>query len=186
MFERIKGVLLLDWAAFKDVEHDPSANGQALIIVIVSSLLAAVSASSGPFVGALAAGRDPWVLGTGNDSVILAFLGTVLWSILAWFVWTATTYLIGTRVFSGRATYGEMLRVIGFAYAPISFMVFGAIPCVGFFISLIVTVWALAAVFVGVREGLDLDRWPTVISVVAGWILYAIGMALLGIVFNVI
>ena len=44
MINRIKGVLLLDPAAFKEVEHDEKATGQAALIVVVVSILAAIGA----------------------------------------------------------------------------------------------------------------------------------------------
>ena len=172
MINRIKGVLLLDSAVFEEVEHDEKATGQAALIVIVASILAAVGASSGPFIT------------RGINSGLVVFLGIVFWSILAWLVWAAATYFIGAKIFHGKATYGEMLRVTGFAYAPLAFMVLGAIPCVGFAISLVVSVWALAAVFVGVREGLDLDFGRTLVTVIVGWFIYAIGMGILVFIFS--
>jgi hypothetical protein len=182
MVNRIKGVLLLESATFSEVEHDTGATGQAALIVIVSSILAAIGAASGPFLGMLALGQSPWSLGEGSPLLIL--LGITFWSIIAWLVWAAATYIVGAKIFPGDATYGEMLRVTGFAYAPLAFMVLGAIPCIGFAISLIVTVWALAAVFVGVREGLDLGFGRTLVTVIVGWLIYGIGLGILGGLFS--
>jgi hypothetical protein len=184
MLSRIKGVLLLESEAFKEVEHDEKATGQAALVVIVASILAAMGAASDPFVGALASGLSPWSFGSGSALVVL--LGVIIWSILAWLVWAFATYLIGAKIFHGKATYGEMLRVTGFAYAPLAFMVLSAIPCIGFAISLIVSVWALAAVFVGVREGIDLDFGRTLVTVIVGWLIYGIGMGILGFIFGLL
>ena len=178
MISRIKGVLLLDVETFKDVEQDHGATGQAALVVIVASILAAIGASSGPFVENAGLGHSPWSFGSGSP--LLVFLGIAIWSILAWLVWAAATYIIGAKIFPGEATYGEMLRVTGFAYAPLAFMILAAVPCIGFAISLLVTVWALAAVFIGVREGLDLGFGRTLVTVIIGWIIYGIGMGILG------
>ncbi len=180
MINRIKGALLLDPAAFKEVEHDEKATGQAALIVVVVSILAAIGASADPFVSAMAMGQNPWGLGLGNGSALTVFLGIAIWSILAWLVWALATYFVGTKIFHGRATYGEMLRVTGFSFAPLGFMILAIIPCIGFAISLIVTIWAFAAVFVGVREGIDLDFGRTLVTVIVGWLIYAIGLAVLG------
>lgn len=182
MINRIKGVLLLEPEAFSEVEHDSGATGQALLIVVVSSILAAISAASGPVMGALSSGSSPWSFGSG--SAVMVFFGIAIWSIVAWLVWAAATYIVGAKIFPGEATYGEMLRVTGFAYAPLAFMILGVIPCIGFAISLIVTVWALAAIFVGVREGLDLGFGRTLVTVLVGWLIYGIGMGILGGIFN--
>lgn len=172
MINRIKGILFLDSAAFEEVEHDDKATGQAALIVIIASILAAIGASSDPF------------FKNGISSALVVFLGIVFWSILAWLVWAAVTYFIGTKIYHGEATYNEMLRVTGFAYAPLAFMLLKAIPCIGLFISFLVIVWALAAAFIGVRAGLDLDFGRTLVTVIVGWFIYAIGMGILIFVFN--
>jgi len=186
MINRIKGVLLLDSAVFDEVEHDEKATGQAALIVIVASILAAIGASSGTFFSSLAMGHNPWNVSFGSGSAVMIFLGVIFWSIIAWLVWAAVTYFIGSKIFHGEATYGEMLRVTGFAYAPLAFLILGAISCIGFAISLVISVWALAAVFVGVREGLDLDVGRTAVTVIAGWFVYLIGMGILVSIFGLL
>jgi hypothetical protein len=184
MISRIKGILLLDGAVFREVEHDSRANGQAALVVIVSSFLAAIGASFDPLVGALASGGSPWDLNPGSGSALLVFAGITIWSIVAWFVWSAATYLVGAKIFSGKATFGQMLRLIGFAYAPLAFLILSLIPCIGFAISLVVTVWSLAAVFVAVQEGLELSFGATLATVLAGWLLFSTGMVILGGIFG--
>jgi len=73
--------------------------------------------------------------------------------------------LIGTKLFGGEATLQEMLRLIGFAYAP---QLLGIIPCVG---GLIGAIWSLIASFFAIREGLDLDTGKTLLTVGLGWLL---------------
>ena len=68
MINRIKGVLFLDSEAFKEVEHDEKATGQAALIVIVASILAALGVGFGPVI------FNPGVAPT--VSPILKFLGS--------------------------------------------------------------------------------------------------------------
>jgi hypothetical protein len=178
MISRIKGVLRLESETFREIEHDSGANGQAALVVIIASLLNAFGAATGPFVDALAINQSP--LSFGSRSPFLIFLGIAVWSIVAWLVWAAAIYIVGAKIFSGKATYGEMLRVTGFAYAPMALMILAAIPCIGFALSLIITIWTVAAIFIGVREGLDLGFGRTLITVLVGWIIYGIGMAIIG------
>ena len=165
--------MLLDVDTFEEIEHDEKATGQAALVAVVSAILLALGISIGPVI------LQPDNLGSGSP--ILNFLGIAVFAIIAWLIWSAVTYFIGTKIFDGEATYGEMLRVTGFGFAPMAFMVFSAIPCIGFAIALIVSIWSLAAVFIAVRSGLDLDFGRTLFTVIVGWILYAIGM---GIVFS--
>jgi hypothetical protein len=178
MIERIKGVLFLDSEAFKEIEHDDKATGQAALIVVVASILAALGVAFGPVI------FSPDVAPT--VSPILKLIGVVFWGVVAWLVWSAITYFIGTKIFHGQATYGEILRVVGFAYAPMAFLIFSAIPVFGMLIALLASAWTLGAVFIGLREGLDLDFGPTLATVFIGWFIYAIGMGILFSLFDLI
>ena len=72
-----------------------------------------------------------------------------------------------------------MLRVVGFAYAP---MVLGLIPCVGWIIGLL---WTLAALVVATRQGLDVDTGKAVIVGVIGFVLVLILNLIVSSVLNV-
>lgn len=170
MFERLKGVLLLDVATFEEIEHDESATGQAAIVVAVVAILSGIGIGfSSVFGGAPSE----------SSSAIVNFIITVVWAFIAWFVWSGVTYFIGTKLFHGEATFGEMLRVTGYGLAPMAFIVLSAIPCIGLAIALIVMIWSLAAVFFAAKSGLDLDAGRTLVTVIVGWIVYAIGMSLI-------
>jgi len=179
MITRIKRVLYLETGVFEEVEHDETATGQAAIVVIVASILAAIGITSGSFLSSLSQTENPLGFSPSSGSPLITFLGIAVWSILAWLVWSAVTYFIGTKMFHGEATYGEMLRVTGFAYAPLAFMILGGIPCIGLMISFLTIAWTLAAVFIAVKEGLELTINQTVATVFFGWFIYAIGMGIL-------
>jgi uncharacterized membrane protein YeaQ/YmgE (transglycosylase-associated protein family) len=69
-----------------------------------------------------------------------------------------------------------MLRVIGFAYLP---MLLSIIPCIGGFIGII---WALAAGFIAIRQGLDLDNTKAFFTVVIGAVVYLVLVAVVNLV----
>lgn len=178
MINRIKGVLFLDSDAFKEVEHDEKATGQAALIVIVASILAALGVGFGHIIFSPGAAL--------TVSPIVKFLGVAFWGLVAWLVWSTVTYFVGTKIFHGQATFGGMLRVVGFAYAPLAFLLLSLIPVIGLFIAFLASAWAFAAVFIAVREGLDLDFGPTLATVFVGWFIYAIGMGILFSLFNIV
>ena len=101
-----------------------------------------------------------------HESFISGFLGSLIGVLLGWLLWSAVTWFVGTRFFKGEADLGQMLRVIGFAYIP---MVLSIIPCMGGFIGII---WAIAAGFIAVRQGLDLDDMKAFFTVVVGAVAY--------------
>jgi hypothetical protein len=159
--ERVIGVFKLDVETFEEIEHDPGATIQAAIIVAVVAFLGAIGSAIGAAIG--------------DGSVVSSFFSSMVWDFIGWFLASAVIYFVGTSLFNGKATIDEMLRVIGFSYAP---RVLGIIPCLGWIVGLI---WSLVAGFIAVRQGLDLDDTNACLTIIVGFIVYMIGFAILGI-----
>ncbi len=156
--QRIIGVFKLNVATFEDIEHDPKSLGQAGLVVVLAAVMVAI-------------GEGLYGVFT-STSFIQRFLLALVWTLVSWLIWSLLTYVIGTSVFKGQANLPEMMRTIGFAYAPMMLSVF---PCIG---ALAGGIWALAAGFVAVRQGLDLDDIKTAITVAVGFLVYALGRVL--------
>lgn len=156
--DRFIGALKLDARAYEDVESDPTALGQAIVVVAVSAACAAIG-SAGLF-------------GTGG------MIGALIASLVGWVVWSGVTYLIGTKVLpmpQTRADLGQMLRTTGFAAAPGIIRILGVVPFLGWITSFIAFVWMLAAFVVAVRQALDYDSTPRAIGVcLIGWVAYLV------------
>lgn len=163
MLDRIMGVLRLNVATFEEIEHDQSATAEAAIIVAVVALLSGIG-------GAIEA-----------PNFLTAFLATLVWAFVGWFVWAAITYFVGTSLFGGQADLGEMLRVLGYAQAPLILRVLTFIFCLGFIINVIASLWALLAAFIAIRQGLDVDNLKALLTAVIGWLVYVVGSWLINI-----
>ncbi|MEM8858177.1 MAG: YIP1 family protein, partial [Chloroflexota bacterium] len=132
MMDRIMGVLKLDVPTYEAIEHDESATQQAAIIVLVVAIIAAIGGwlqgSAFSNLGNLEGLEEFGAVLQNSMSpaglAINAFIGTFV----GWVVWSYVTYFIGTRMFDGKATPQEMLRVLGFAMVP---RVLSIIPCLG-------------------------------------------------------
>lgn len=181
MLQRILGVFRLNKATFAEIENDQTATPQAAMVVLLVSLIAGIGAA----VAAVMVNRAmPGMMeGLGESlgetidlsmvpqlSPLGAFINAALGGILSWLVWSALTYFIGTKLFGATADMGEMLRVIGFAQAPRLLSGLSFIPCLGSILSLVGLIWSLAASFVGIREGLDLDSGKTLLTIVLAFI----------------
>jgi hypothetical protein len=162
MFARIIGVFKLDVETFEEIEHNTSLTLPAAIIVLLVSLVSGIG--NGLFNGFV------------HRSFISGFLGSLIGVLLGWLLWSAVTWFVGTRFFKGEADLGQMLRVIGFAYTP---MILSIIPCVG---GLIGIVWAIAAGFIAIRQGLDLDDTKAFFTVVLGALAYILLTGILNLV----
>jgi hypothetical protein len=160
MFDRIAGVFRLRANTFEEIEHDESATGQAALIVAVVALLSALGSG--------------FLASTGQASFLTSFVTTLIWTFVGWVLWAVISYFVGTTFFGGKATINEMLRVIGFAYAP---QVLAIIPCIG---GLVGAIWSLIAGFIAVRQGLDLDDLKAALTILIGFGVYIVGSLLVG------
>lgn len=152
--DRMIGAATLDLATFDEVEHDESATVQAVVVV---ALVAAAQAAA--------------TLGAGPIGMLEAAAGQIIGVAL----WCAITYFIGTRLFRGTATLGEVFRTVGFALSPQLLILVTAIPLIGgifWLLSPFLTLWVLVAVVVGVRQALDVETWKAVIASIMGAVLY--------------
>jgi hypothetical protein len=97
-------------------------------------------------------------------------LGGVFAAFAGWLLWSGVTYLIGDKLLGGTATWGVLLRTIGFAQSPGVLYVLGVIPGVGGLIRLVVAVWLLIAGVIAIRQALDFSTGKAVLTAVLGWI----------------
>lgn len=164
LMERVIGVLKLDVNTFEEIEADQTATTEAAIVVAVVAVLSALGASFG------------------SDNFIMTFVLGVVWAFVGWFIWAGVTFWVGTTIFAGKSDMGEMLRVLGYAQAPRVLGVLSFIYCVGWLISLVAGIWALAAAFIAVRQGLDIDNTKALLTVVIGWVIVMIGTFLISLV----
>lgn len=150
---RMMGAAMLSIDTFEEVEADRDATAQAATVVVLVALCKALGSwTLGPFAAGWAA--------------VVAFG--------AWLVWAGITYLIGTKVFKGEATWGEVLRTIGFAQAPGVLFVLGVIPFVGGISSLVVSLWIMVAGFIAIRQALDIDNGKTLLTALIGLVVYGV------------
>src|SRR3984893_16615562 len=137
----------LEVPLYEEVEADLSATNQALLVVVLVAVSRAIGAgftsgSPGGLVGGLVAG--------------------LLTALVGWAVWSYVVYFVGTRFFGGTATYGELLRTLGFANAPGVFYILGVIPVLGGIVQIVVLIWTLVTSFIATRSALDIDNTKTV------------------------
>jgi hypothetical protein len=161
----------LDNAVYEEVEADQTATSQAATAVVIVAVLSGIGAAL-----TIALGDRP-------GTPIGALIGGVLTALIGWVLWSYVTYFIGTKLFKGTATPGEMLRTIGFAQSPGVLNVLGFIPFLGGVIQFVVGIWLLVAGVVAVRQALDFDTGKAILTTVFGWlalIVVTVVLALLG------
>jgi hypothetical protein len=160
-----------DVALYNEVEADLTATSQALTVVV----LTAAASGLGYALGAVLGGRPERLVG--------GLIGGVVVELLGWAVWSFIMYFVGTRFFQGTATYGELLRTLGFAYSPGVLLIFRFFPVLGGLLSFVVSIWRIITGFIAVREALDIESGKAVATIVLGFIGYLIVLAIVGAIF---
>ena len=153
--DRIIRAAKLDSNLYEEVEADKSALGQAMAIVVFSSIAAGIG-----------------LYKTGGFSGIIT--GTMA-SLISWYVWAYLTYFIGTKILpepQTQADLGELLRTIGFSSSPGLLRVFYFVPGIGVLLYLISSLWMLVAMIIAVRQALDYNSTLRAVGVcVIGYII---------------
>jgi len=153
----------LDVHLYEEVETDESAMGQAVTVVVLSSLAAGIGTI----------GRVGW------GGILL---GTIF-ALVGWFVWAYLSYLIGSKFLPEPQTQvnlGQLLRTIGFSSSPGVIRVLGIVPGLSQLVFIVASIWMLVAMVIAVRQALDYQStWRAVGVCAMGWVIQSLILVLL-------
>ncbi len=152
----------LDRSVYTELYFDGSAVANALLVVALYATLWGA--------GAMA------VAGAFN---LFLLVQTVILSLFSWVVLTFAVFLMGSRVFGGRADFQKLLASTGFAHAPLLLLgpLLFVISLVGLgglalFVFLLLWAWFLVVLEVAVEQTMELPRqqaWLTTVLGFAVW-----------------
>ncbi len=144
----------LDVGLYEEVEADTGATGQAMLVVVLSSVAAGIGSMGG-------AGLKGLLLGA-------------LTALASWYIWAFLTYFIGTRLLpesQTEADVGQLLRTTGFSSSPGLLRILGILPGLTGIVFLGCAVWMLVAMVIAVRQALDYHGTGRAITVcLIGWV----------------
>ena len=145
----------LDVGLYEEVEADTGATGQAMLVVVLSSVAAGIGSVGG---------------GAGLKGLLLGALS----ALAAWYIWAFLTYFIGTRLLpesQTEADVGQLLRTTGFSSSPGLLRILGILPGLTGIVFLGCAVWMLVAMVIAVRQALDYHGTGRAITVcLIGWV----------------
>jgi len=164
--DRIIRAAMLDVNLYEEVEADKNALGQAMGVVILSSIAAGVGGAAKGGFGAI-------------------LIGTVA-ALIGWYVWAYLIYFIGTKFLpepQTKADHGELLRTIGFSSSPGLIRILGIIPILRGLVFSVAAIWMLIAMIIAVRQALDYKSTLRSVGVcMIGWIIQMLIFSLLFVV----
>lgn len=150
---RVRRLARRDPTVVKEIRYDEHANREAAVIVLVVSLIGALTEAiySGSFLSTL-------------------FLRLITGVALNWLLWSYVTTFILRHYYGVDAEFWQMARLMGYANIPMILSLARIFGCVGVLFPLIGGILALIMAFVMIREAFDLSTERTVISIAIGWV----------------
>ena len=162
--ERMVGAMRADVKTFQEIEADPNAITQAVMVIVIAGIASLIGNifRSGLMFGAF--------------SLVVSLIGYGLWAFLI--------VIIGTKLMpepTTKADFQEGFRVMGFTAAPGVFNVLAIIPFLGPLISLLIWVWMVVIGVVAAREVLDYSNTgrAIIVCVIAAFICWVVTVMLL-------
>ena len=160
-FQRLKKAILLDISFYEEVEKDKKFTEQAMMTVALVSIVQ----------GFMIAGFAP-----------IALVQGILGSIIRFVIWAFFIAFVGTRILPEPETEsntGELIRTLGFAYAPGLLVVLKVFPIIGNFVDPLVVILQLAAMTIAVRQALDFNSTVRAVGVcIVAFILMVVALTL--------
>lgn len=175
--DRIIGAFTFRGSAYAEVERDTSFTQTAWILVAVSAFLSqlgtqAGNLSTGNFIG--------WILGTLIFTVVSVAGFALACFIISW---------LGKTMFQADISFDEAVRTLGLAYVWNAVGVLGVLggilpvlACLLAPISIIAALAGFAAWLFAIKEALDLDWMPTIVVVVAAFLVNLMLTFLVGLI----
>ena len=160
-FQRLKKAILLDISFYEEVEKDKKFTEQAMMTVALVSIVQ----------GLMIAGFAP-----------IALVQGILGSIIRFVIWAFFIAFVGTRILPEPETEsntGELIRTLGFAYAPGLLVVLKVFPVIGNFVDPLVVILQLATMTIAVRQALDFNSTVRAVGVcIVAFILMIVALTL--------
>ena len=160
-FQRLKKAIFLDVALYEEVEKDKKFTDQAMMTVALVSIVQ----------GFMIAGFAP-----------IALVQGILGSLIRFLIWAFFIAFVGTRILpepETKSNTGELIRTLGFAYAPGLLVVLKIVPTISTFIDPVVTILQLAAMTIAVRQALDFSSTVRAVGVcIVAFILMIVALTL--------
>jgi hypothetical protein len=139
----------LDVSLYQELIEEPRMWNQSLIVVFIYSMASAY----GTF---------------GRTGVTGINIGMIT-SLLGWYVWAFSTYMVGARFLPEAQTHPDrkaIMRIMGFATAPGVVRAFGFMQGLGLVVLAIAAAWMVATAAVGVKQALSYENTSRAVGVV--------------------
>ena len=163
---RIYRVARFDRGTFRELKEDENATGQAVAVLLLVGLFYGLGFS-------IFNGLQKSTLSL--NFVISQTLANMILTDFAIFVWSATVFLVGTRLFRGKTGYWQLARPLFFSTAPGMLFILIAIPYFPFLvaIAIIASTWIVSEEFVALKSAMGFNNQRALLTSVVGLLILA-------------
>ena len=167
LIQRLKRLAMLDTTVFDEVKGDVNSTIPAIVVVAVATLLSGIG-------GWLWYISQSYHYKSGEFFLKSAILGSIL-TIIVWAIgWLGVTYVMLTQVFRARADVNELIRVMGFAAAPLALTIGMVIPGLDYGIGLAALGLTFGSTLIAVQSATDAPAGKALIATAAGFAVWVI------------
>lgn len=170
LMQRLRRLATLDTTVFDEVKDDANATIPALIIVAVSTFLTGIG-------GWLWLKMSDFDYKAGTFFFKSAIIGSVL-AIVLWAVWVGVTYVMLSQIFRARADLNQLIRVMGFASAPLALGLLVFVPQLDYGIGLTSLALLFGTTQIAVQSTTDAPAGRVLAANGAGFAVWAIVLEL--------
>src|SRR5439155_24067043 len=158
---RIIRTARFDKDAFRELKEDRSATGQAIAVLLLVGLSYGLGFSI--FSGLQTKSLSP-------SQLISATIANIMFLDFAAFIWSATVFLVGTKLFQGQTRSWDLARPLFSSAAPRIFFILIAIPVRPIIIATTISAPAsiVSAEFVALKSAMGFNTQRTLLTSVVG------------------
>src|SRR6266581_539664 len=177
MWSRMKKASRLDQEGVLELKTDTAATGQAVAVLVLSALAYGIGYTAQTQFQKHELSIYGIIVGSLANTVIVCF---------AAFVWSATAFLVGTKLFQGKTSYWELARPLFFASSPFLLFLLITVPIppilvqgnvlVYWFqgtIAVVAVIWLFLSQVFALKQVMGLSLRRTVLTVAVGLLILA-------------
>jgi hypothetical protein len=168
---------LLRREVFRRTANDPEAILPALGVVVAAAMMLGLGLMNVVFEGT----KTPEVAGIADR--LFRMWMVVATMTVGWVLWGVAVHLLGGKFLGGKATFREVLRVLGICYGPGVLGLFVQVPGLGFTVYFVGQLWVLIAGIVASHEIQRTDWSAAILSTTLGWALFLVILPAIFIIF---
>src|SRR5690348_7214922 len=177
LWSRIKRAIRLDHQGVLELKADTTATGQAVAVLVLAGLAYGIGFTAQTEFQRHDLSVYGMIVGSLANTVTVCF---------AAFVWSATAFLVGTRLFQGKCSYWELARPLFFSSSPFILFLLIAVPIppiilqgnVPFYwfqgiVAVTAVIWLFLSQVFALRHVMGLNLRRTILTVAVGLLILA-------------